>query len=89
MRRSRKPVWAFRSIGGSNPPLSAWITPASADRGSKRFGVARWRTPRKQLNPHEEALAVKAMLDRGLTADGAAQALGSVLRPGQEPEAEP
>jgi hypothetical protein len=23
MRRSRKPVWAFRSIGGSNPPLSA------------------------------------------------------------------
>ena len=22
MRRSRKPVWAFRSIGGSNPPLS-------------------------------------------------------------------
>src|ERR1700759_2102079 len=22
MRRSRKPVWAIRSIGGSNPPLS-------------------------------------------------------------------
>ena len=22
MRRSRKPVWAFPSIGGSNPPLS-------------------------------------------------------------------
>jgi ParB/RepB/Spo0J family partition protein len=31
---------------------------------------------RKQLNPHEEARAVKAMLDRGLTDDGAAQALG-------------
>jgi len=31
---------------------------------------------RKQLSPYEEALAVKAMLDRNLTEDGAAQALG-------------
>jgi ParB/RepB/Spo0J family partition protein len=31
---------------------------------------------RKQLNPYEEARAVKAMLARGLTEDGAAQALG-------------
>jgi hypothetical protein len=31
---------------------------------------------RKQLNPAEEARAVKAMLDRGLSEDGAAQALG-------------
>jgi ParB/RepB/Spo0J family partition protein len=31
---------------------------------------------RKQLNAYEEARAVKAMLDRGLTDDGAAQALG-------------
>jgi ParB/RepB/Spo0J family partition protein len=31
---------------------------------------------RKQLNPYEEAKAVKAMLGRGLTEDGAAQALG-------------
>src|ERR671930_2403472 len=31
---------------------------------------------RKQLNPYEEARAVKAMLDRGLTEDGAATALG-------------
>src|ERR671937_632920 len=31
---------------------------------------------RKQLNPYEEARAVKAMLGRGLTEDGAAQALG-------------
>jgi hypothetical protein len=31
---------------------------------------------RKQLNPYEEARAVRAMLDRGLTEDGAAQALG-------------
>jgi len=31
---------------------------------------------RKQLNPYEEAKAVRAMLDRGLTEAGAAQALG-------------
>jgi ParB/RepB/Spo0J family partition protein len=31
---------------------------------------------RKQLNPYEEAVAVKAMRDSGLSADGAAQALG-------------
>jgi ParB/RepB/Spo0J family partition protein len=31
---------------------------------------------RKALSPYEEARAVKAMLDRGLTEDGAAQALG-------------
>jgi hypothetical protein len=31
---------------------------------------------RKQLNPYEEARAVRAMLDRGLSEDGAAQALG-------------
>ena len=31
---------------------------------------------RSALNPREEALAVRAMLDRGLTVDGAAQALG-------------
>ena len=31
---------------------------------------------RKALNPYEEAKAVRAMLDRGLTEEGAAQALG-------------
>ena len=31
---------------------------------------------RLQLNPYEEAVAVHAMLDQGLTEDGAAQALG-------------
>mgnify|MGYP001164787606 CR=1 FL=1 len=31
---------------------------------------------RKQLNPYEEARAVKAMLDKGLSEDGAGQALG-------------
>ena len=31
---------------------------------------------RSSLNPYEEAIAVKAMLERGLSEDGAAQALG-------------
>ena len=31
---------------------------------------------RSALNPYEEAVAVRAMLDRGLSEDGAAQALG-------------
>jgi ParB-like chromosome segregation protein Spo0J len=31
---------------------------------------------RKQLNPYEEAKAVRAMLDGDLSEDGAAQALG-------------
>jgi hypothetical protein len=33
--RSRKPVWAFRSIGGSNPPLSV-IPPAESSAGGTR-----------------------------------------------------
>jgi replicative DNA helicase len=32
MRRSRKPVWAFPSIGGSNPPLSVRTRLATAER---------------------------------------------------------
>ena len=31
---------------------------------------------RSALNPYEEAVAVRAMLDRGLSVEGAAQALG-------------
>jgi hypothetical protein len=31
---------------------------------------------RKQLNSYEEAKAVRALIDRGLTENGAAQALG-------------
>jgi hypothetical protein len=42
------------------------------------IGMTTWSAliTRKQLNPYEEAKAVRAMLDRGLTEDGAAQALG-------------
>jgi hypothetical protein len=36
---------------------------------------------RKQLNPCEEAKAVRAMLDRGLTEDGAAQAFALARGP--------
>jgi hypothetical protein len=69
--------------------LTAWIRPGSyADRAT-RFTTSRgpFNTDigmttrsalitRKQLNPYEEAKAVRAMLDRPLTVDGAAQALG-------------
>jgi hypothetical protein len=42
------------------------------------IGMTTWSAliTRTQLNPHEEARAVAAMLKRGLTEDGAAQALG-------------
>jgi hypothetical protein len=53
-------------------------TPEAADRPSKpshRRGGPALRGS-KPLSPYEEAKAVHAMLDRGLTDDGAAQALG-------------
>lgn len=52
------------------------------DRDEQRDGAqvaaarATENIARKQLDAYEEALAVQAMLDRGLTEDGAAQALG-------------
>ena len=39
MRRSRKPVWALRSIGGSNPPLS--VSQPVFSRVSRRNGGSR------------------------------------------------
>jgi hypothetical protein len=52
----------------------------AANRGHLATGVGITTTSalitRKQLNHYEEAKAVRAMLDRGLTEDGAAQALG-------------
>jgi hypothetical protein len=52
----------------------------AANRGHLATGVGITTTSalitRKQLNPYEEAKAVRAMLERGLTEDGAAQALG-------------
>jgi ParB/RepB/Spo0J family partition protein len=46
---------------------------AAADTAAVR---AAENLARKQLNAYEEAIAVKAMLDKGLTEQGAAQALG-------------
>src|SRR4051794_22316007 len=44
--------------------------------GRARMPTAVENITRKQLNPYEEARAVKAMLDRGLTDQGAADVLG-------------
>ena len=63
-------IAAARSLGLNVVPVvvRAAVT-EDADRAVENI-------TRKQLNPYEEARAVKAMLDRGLTEDGAAQALG-------------
>jgi hypothetical protein len=56
MRRSRKPVWAFRSIGGSNPPLSVFqavFSTLSRDKDCCRtvaVGIAR-RSTRASVGP--------------------------------------
>lgn len=47
-----------------------------SDDGSDASERAAENIVRSALNPQEEAIAVKAMRDRGLTIDGAAQALG-------------
>ena len=55
MRRSRKPVWAFRSIGGSNPPLSAVVM--SRDWGSRdRTGAARANDLSRWPDRHPETV---------------------------------
>jgi hypothetical protein len=69
--------------------LTAWIRPSSYADLATGFATNRGHfnsdigmttrsalIARKALNPYEEAKAVRAMLDRGLTEDGAAQALG-------------
>lgn len=53
--------------------VRAEIRPGGETEASER---AAENIVRSSLNPYEEAIAVKAMLDRGLTEDGAAQALG-------------
>jgi hypothetical protein len=68
---------------------TAWICPGSYSDRATGFTTNRGRfnsdigmttrsasITRKQLNPYEEARPERAMLDRGLTEDGAAQALG-------------
>src|SRR5512132_3243514 len=63
-------IAAARSLGLSVVPVVVRdALTEDADRAVENI-------TRKQLNPYEEARAVKAMLDRGLTEDGAAKALG-------------
>jgi ParB/RepB/Spo0J family partition protein len=63
-------IAAARTLGlGDVPYVVRDAETEDADRAIENI-------TRKQLNPYEEARAVKAMLDRGLTEDGAAQALG-------------
>ncbi len=53
--------------------IRAEIRPDGETEASER---AAENIVRSSLNPYEEAIAVKSMLDRGLSEDGAAQALG-------------
>ena len=62
-------IAAARSVGLAEVPVVVRDAESEdADRAVENI------TP-KQLNPYEEAKAVHAMLDRGLSEDGAAQAL--------------
>src|SRR5215204_3068238 len=63
-------IAAARSLGLAEVPVVVRDAETEeADRAVENIA-------RKQLNPYEEAKAVRAMLDRGLTETGAAQALG-------------
>src|SRR5919106_4927497 len=63
-------IAAARSLGLAEVPVVVRDAETEdADRAVENI-------TRKQLNPYEEAQAVQAMLSRGLTEDGAAQALG-------------
>ena len=63
-------IAAARSLGLADVPVVVRdVETQDADRAVENI-------TRKQLNAYEEARAVRAMLDRGLTEDGAAQALG-------------
>jgi ParB family chromosome partitioning protein len=63
-------IAAARSLGLAEVPVVVRDAETEdADRAVENI-------TRKQLNPYEEAKAVHAMLDHGLTEDGAAQTLG-------------
>ena len=62
---------ALRSLGATE--VRAEVRADDSQEESER---AAENIVRSALNPYEEAVAVRAMLDRGLTVDGAAQALG-------------
>ena len=63
-------IAAARSLGLAEVPVVV------RDADTEEADRAVENITRKQLNPYEEAKAVRAMLDRPLTVDGAAQALG-------------
>ena len=81
-RRPRRTATASSSspaFTASPPPgRSVWPTVPVVVRDAETEDADRAveNITRKQLNPYEEAKAVRAMLERGLTEDGAAQALG-------------
>src|SRR5215204_7284574 len=70
---------SWPAFTGWRPPVR-WAWPRcrwSSARPARRRPIrAVENIARKQLNPYEEAKAVRAMLDRGLTETGTAQALG-------------
>ena len=62
---------ALQQLGHSD--IRAEVRPDGESEAAER---AAENVVRSALNPYEEAVAVRAMLDRGLSEDGAAQALG-------------
>ena len=62
---------ALEKLGHSE--IRAEVRPDGEAEACERAAENLVRSP---LNPYEEAIAVKSMLDRGLSEDGAAQALG-------------
>ena len=79
--RSPKAGWKYELVAGFHRVAAAAELrlreiPVVIRESGRDAAAATENIARKQLNPQEEANAVKAMLDRGLTEDGAAQALG-------------
>ncbi len=80
MRRSRKPVWAFPSIGGSNPPLSVEIPGTCRCAGSFPFsptlGERLGCTAQRRSRPlREEFDFPTVFLTLGVRDEGAASSL--------------
>ena len=67
---------ALRKLGRCEAPALVRDSDAEDEAAARAIE----NIARKQLDPYQEACAVRAMLDRGLTADGAATALGWAKR---------
>jgi ParB/RepB/Spo0J family partition protein len=73
--------WKFELVAGFHRVAAAAELhlneiPVVIREADSEAAAASENIARKQLNPYEEARAVRAMLDTGLSEDGAAQALG-------------